>query len=65
MASELPDTDTTARRVITLCGVQGCCPTLEVGDQVVLRDDFGGSVTLNAEQWAELVGLARDGSLSL
>lgn len=37
--------------VISLCGVQGCCPTVEIGDsKIVIRDDFGGEVTLTPEQ---------------
>lgn len=41
-----------------LCGVQGCCPTVEVhhgSNKVVITDDFGGKVTLTKEQCAELV----------
>lgn len=42
--------------VVTLCGTQGCCPTVDFTDPstVVIRDDFGGSVKLTPEQWGEL-----------
>jgi hypothetical protein len=41
---------------VKLCGVQGCCPTIDFTDSenVVLKDDFGGTVKLTREQWAEL-----------
>lgn len=41
---------------IHLCGVQGCCPTVEIhhsSDKVVITDDDGGKVTLTKEQWRE------------
>lgn len=41
---------------IQLCGVQGCCPTVEIhhgSDKVVIADDDGGKVTLTKEQWRE------------
>ncbi|MBT9136540.1 MAG: hypothetical protein DDT34_01622 [Firmicutes bacterium] len=41
---------------IQLCGVQGCCPTVEIhrgSDKVVITDDDGGKVTLTKEQWRE------------
>jgi len=41
---------------IQLCGVQGCCPTVEIhhgSDKVVITDDDGGKVTLTKEQWQE------------
>jgi hypothetical protein len=43
-------------RKIRLCGVQGCCPTVDFGkpDIVTINDDFGGKVTLTRDQWAEL-----------
>ncbi|MGH3867303.1 MAG: hypothetical protein ACRDQ4_14395 [Pseudonocardiaceae bacterium] len=52
-------------RVVTLCGVQGCCPTVELGQaEVVLRDDFGGKVLLTREQWCELVSKVHQGELA-
>ncbi len=42
-------------KVIRLCGVQGCCPTVEISkDDVVIRDDDGGQVKLTKAQFAEL-----------
>ena len=44
------------KRVFTLCGVQGCCPSLEFSDQgVTIKDDFGGEVRLTDDQWLDLV----------
>ncbi len=43
-------------RVYTLCGVQGCCPTVSVHtneDKVVITDDNGGSVTLTKAEWRD------------
>lgn len=42
--------------VFTLCGCNGCCPTVTVGKDGthVLKDDFGGIVTLTSEQFALL-----------
>jgi len=39
--------------VISLCGVQGCCPTIDFTDpqKIVFRDDFGGKVQLTQAQW--------------
>ena len=41
---------------VKLCGVQGCCPTVDFTnpEKVVLADDFGGKVQLTREQWAKL-----------
>lgn len=50
-----PSPKTGVRRVV-LCGVQGCCPTVDVYDdenKVVISDDEGGQVTLTKEQWKE------------
>lgn len=39
-----------------LCGVQGCCPTIELKEkEVIIKDDFGGKVKLNKDQWNDLV----------
>lgn len=41
---------------ITLCGVQGCCPTVDIcntEDRVVIQDDHGGKVTLTKAEWHE------------
>jgi hypothetical protein len=42
--------------VVTLCGVQGCCPTVDFTDasKVTLKDDHGGQVVLTREEWSEL-----------
>ena len=42
--------------VVTLCGVQGCCPTIDFTDSqnVILSDDFGGKVRLTRAEWEEL-----------
>lgn len=40
----------------TLCGVQGCCPVVEVNREakaVTITDDDGGKVTLTEEQWRQ------------
>lgn len=53
------------RQVVTLCGVQGCCPTVELGtDEIVLRDDFGGTVRLTKPQWTDLVIRVQAGELA-
>jgi len=46
----------TGKRVITLCGAQGCCPTVEIAENgdVEIKDDFGGKVKLTKPQWDEL-----------
>lgn len=42
-------------QVFTLCGVQGCCPTVTIDETgVVITDDFGGKVTLKPAEFAEL-----------
>ncbi len=41
---------------IQLCGVQGCCPIVEIDhehNKIVITDDDGGKVTLNKKQWQE------------
>lgn len=47
---------TNTPRVITLCGSQGCCPTVTINEEtqtVILKDDFGGAVTLKFEEWKD------------
>ncbi len=41
---------------VKLCGVQGCCPTIDFTDpqKIVLKDDFGGQVQLTQDQWVDL-----------
>lgn len=41
---------------VRLCGVRGCCPTIDFTNprKVVLKDDFGGQVRLTRKQWVEL-----------
>lgn len=43
-------------KVVTLCGVNNCCPTVTInkGGSHVIRDDFGGSVVLSKEQFEML-----------
>jgi len=53
--AKIDDLDTKVTR-IQLCGVQGCCPTVEIHhgfDKIVITDDDGGKVTLTKEQWRE------------
>ena len=49
------------RTVIRLCGVQGCCPTVEIGPDgaAVIRDDGGSQVTLTRDQQNENVEVIR------
>ncbi|MBV9143464.1 MAG: hypothetical protein JO115_21555 [Pseudonocardiales bacterium] len=57
--------DERSGRVVTLCGVQGCCPTVEFsGLGIVLRDDFGGRVQLTEDQWADLLHKVWRGELA-
>lgn len=46
-----------AMGVIKLCGVSGCCPTVDFTDpqKVILKDDFGGLVQLTRNQWQDLI----------
>lgn len=50
--------------VLTLCGVQGCCPTVDFTnpEEVVLRDDRGGVVRLTQAEWGELKQFVRQPS---
>ncbi len=47
---------TSEKGIVKLCGVQGCCPTVDFTDpqKVVLKDDFGGQVQLTQVQWQDL-----------
>ena len=42
--------------VVTLCGVQGCCPTVDFNTpgEVHIKDDHGGHVKLTRDQWMAL-----------
>jgi hypothetical protein len=52
------------KRVFTLCGGQGCCPTVEFeGGQVIFRDDFGGTVRLTEQEWCELTERIKIGEI--
>lgn len=47
---------------IQLCGVQGCCPTVEIhhgANKVVITDDNGSKVTLTKKQWQETLAKAK------
>ncbi|MBP1759874.1 MAG: hypothetical protein H6Q63_791 [Firmicutes bacterium] len=40
---------------LTLCQ-NGCCPTIEIdADSVIIKDDFGGKVTLTTDQFKILL----------
>lgn len=47
---------TPEKGTVKLCGVQGCCPSVDFTDpqKVVLKDDFGGQVQLTRDQWQDL-----------
>ena len=47
---------TPEKGTVRLCGVQGCCPTIDFTDpeKIVMRDDFGGKVQLTHDQWQDL-----------
>ena len=47
---------------VQLCGVQGCCPTVEINhnsNMVIITDDDGGKVKLTKEQWREAIAKAK------
>jgi hypothetical protein len=46
----------TNKNIVVLCGVQGCCPEVEKkpDGSFEIRDDFGGKVTLTADQYNAL-----------
>ena len=44
-------------KVLTLCGTQGCCPTITLNQEQrtsVIKDDFGGSVRLSYQELKDL-----------
>lgn len=44
------------KRVVTLCGVQGCCPTATIDNEtrtLEITDDAGGKVTLTEAEWRD------------
>lgn len=47
---------TPEKGIVKLCGVQGCCPTVDFTDpqKVVLKDDFDGQIQLTQDQWQDL-----------
>lgn len=57
--AEMKNEDEVDARGVTrhvLCGVQGCCPTVEVNHntgKVIIKDDFGGTVTLTKDEWCD------------
>lgn len=52
----MADRRTPEQGTVKLCGVQGCCPTIDFTnpEMVVLSDDFNGKVQLTRAQWADL-----------
>ncbi len=50
--------------VLTLCGVQGCCPTVDFTNpsEIVMCDDHGGVVRLTQAEWDELKQFVRQSS---
>lgn len=45
-----------AKTLIVLCSTAGGCPTIEFQEEgILIRDDFGGLVTLTNGQWTDLV----------
>lgn len=65
MDCNLEDEATEAKTgVLTLCGVQGCCPTVDFTNpnEIVMRDDHGGMVRLTQAEWGELKQFVRQSS---
>lgn len=65
MDRNLEDEATEAKTgVLTLCGVQGCCPTVDFTNpnEIVMRDDHGGMVRLTQAEWGELKQFVRQSS---
>jgi len=47
---------------VQLCGVQGCCPTVDIyhnTGKVVITDDNGSKVAFTKEQWQEALAKAK------
>lgn len=64
MAKTKSEDEVDARGVekFILCGVQGCCPTMEVNHdtgKVVINDDFGGTVTLTKNELRDALQKAK------
>lgn len=46
--------------IVTMCGVQGCCPQAVIKtSEVTITDDHGGKITLTRAEFAELGKIAR------
>lgn len=46
---------------IKLCGVEGCCPTVEFKKKsILIKDDFSGKVKLNKDQWNDLIKKSKE-----
>lgn len=46
---------------ISLCGTQGCCPTIEFKKgSILIKDDFDGRVKLNKDQWNDLIKRSKE-----
>lgn len=42
-------------KTIKLCGKARCCPVLTIDDnEIIIEDDFGGSVVMTKEEFEEL-----------
>jgi hypothetical protein len=50
-------------QTIPMCGVQGCCPTVELTSEgVVLRDEHEGVVRLTRDEWLGFLSNVKNGS---
>lgn len=42
-------------KAFQLCGEKDCCPVLNIsGNEVVIKDDFGGTVKMSLDQLREI-----------
>ena len=60
--AERCDSVTNVIRIQLSCGVQGCCPSVEIhheSNKVIITDDDGGKVALTKEQWREALTKAK------